>query len=70
VDAIFPSTFVVWLTLVPDDAIIEDHGPRTATPGPTSSAVPLGPPCPVVKVALPRAIFCQVAQTVQFRDAF
>jgi len=70
VDAIFPSTLVVRLVLVPCDVIIEHPGTLFAAPRPTSSAIPLGTSRPVVLVASPGAIFGQVAQTIEFLDAF
>jgi hypothetical protein len=65
-DAIFFSTFVVRLVFVPSVVIVEHNGSSTATPRPTSFAIPLGSSRPVVQVASPGAIFGQVAQTLEF----
>jgi hypothetical protein len=64
VDAIFSSTFVVWLVLVPSNVVVDNPSTLLAAPGPTSSAVPLSSCCPVVEIASPVAIIGHVAQTL------
>jgi hypothetical protein len=69
-NAIFSSTLVVWLTPVPSDVVFEHFRALTSAPGPTSSAILLGPCRPIVEVAFPGAIFGKVAQTIEFTDTF
>jgi hypothetical protein len=69
VDAIFPSTIVVRLVLVPGDVVVENPGALTAAPRPTSSAVPLGSSGPVVEISSPGTILGNVCQTFEFSDA-